>query len=186
MSTRTTAAVCGLVVALVLAVGVGRQLAEGSHALAESDLARERGEYAVAVAAAKRAAEAVVPFGPHSAQGYARLEEMAREAERRGDDATAAAAWRAMRAAVISTRGFGVGGGAWRHVAEDGLVRVAAQRPGARDPTEAVTEVTLRAALAEENTPQTWRFFMIAAVGAAFLAGASRLLTRIQIDANRS
>ena len=173
MSLRAAVAACILVLVGVLAAAAGRQLVLGSRAISECDVARARGEHMTAILAAKRAAEAHVPFSSHSTAGYVRLRDMAHDAERRTDEASAAAAWRSMRSASLATRGIGAGGGDWRTMAEDGLVRVAAQRTSAG---ELGNEVTLRAALSVDDTPPTWSFVAIGGTTLIFLFGAARLL----------
>ena len=180
---------CLLVVLGVLTVGIVREIGEGSRALADCDAARERGDAFEAVAAALRAAEAVVPGSPHATAGYERLAEIARDAERRGDETTAASAWRAMRSASLATRALGVSTDNWRTMAEDGLVRVAAQTARATSaiaPTAIVpSEAALRAAFATDDTPSTFRFLALALGALVALAVALRALgalTRIQIE----
>ncbi len=178
----------GLVLVGVLAVAAGRELTQGARALADCDAARALGDQPEAVAAAKRAAEAVVPGSATATHGFERLAELGRDAERRGDEATAAAAWHAMRAAALATRAIGHDTGEWRTLSDEGLVRVAAQvargTPANPPAANAPTESALRAALASDDTPSTWYFVVIAGGSIAFITLVRHLfwvLTRIQL-----
>jgi len=68
-----------------------------------SDAALASGETRVAIFRAKDAAEARLPFSPWPAKGRARLDEIAREAENKGDIDSATIALRAKWAACSST-----------------------------------------------------------------------------------
>ncbi|MBL8609490.1 MAG: hypothetical protein JNL38_19320 [Myxococcales bacterium] len=111
--------VLGLVGALaVLYVRLDR---EGSRALVLSDEAYARGERVEAIGLARAAAECR-PTGA-SAAGFDRLKKIADESEKRGDDATAAAALRATRAAAIAN-----GDGARRDRAGERLTALGARQ----------------------------------------------------------
>jgi hypothetical protein len=175
---------------LLLLVATVRQIREGGRASAESDAALARADTATAIARARAAAEALAPGSPYPARGYARLEAIARDAEVHGDEATATAAWRAMRAAALETRAAGADADGWRRLGDEGLARVgsgagpwvggvgagAGMRAGAAASSEVrATEPVLRAALARDDTPPTWRFALLAAAAASFFGGTARL-----------
>jgi hypothetical protein len=161
--------------AAVLAVAWAGRAAEGRRALADSDAARARGDLVDAVLAARTAAEARCPGCGSPDEGFRRLEDLAKDAELRGDDATAFAAWRAARAAILATDPASA-----RRARTDAEVArlahridVAATVAGA-PPTAAAAEDRLRATLAEDSIPSMPAFAVIAAGGALFLFGAAR------------
>lgn len=89
-----------------LGVVVMRAVIEGRSALGDGDEAAARGDLPEAVAKWRRAARWYVPLAPHVGDAYERLEHLAREAETRGDVATALAAWRGVRGSILATRSF--------------------------------------------------------------------------------
>lgn len=96
------AAIAGVVLA-VLAVRV----VTSSHAeLEEGDRMRAAGDLPAAVAHYRRAARWYAPGNPYSSDALARLGEIGRAAEEAEDAELALSAWRAVRAAVLSTRSF--------------------------------------------------------------------------------
>jgi hypothetical protein len=109
---------------LVFAV---RQIVVGERAMARSDAALERGDLRAAIASGRQAAEALLPGSPYPARGHARLAQIARDAEARGDDALAGAAWRAARAAAVETRALFVSNDAHIAEANAGILRAAAR-----------------------------------------------------------
>lgn len=93
-------------VALALVVVVTAALARvssGHRAVEECDAALARQDDVEAIVFARAAAEARCPGCEAPELGYARLEAIAKDAEGRGDLATAVAAWRAVRAATLAT-----------------------------------------------------------------------------------
>lgn len=98
-------AVC-LVAGLCLGVVVTRAIWEGSQALADGDAALKQGDLDEAIGRWRRAARWYVPLAPHVSGAYERLEELARQAESRGDVDTALAAWRGIRGSILATRSF--------------------------------------------------------------------------------
>jgi hypothetical protein len=122
----------------------------------------------------------VVPGSPYPTWGYRRLETIARDAEIHGDDETSAGAWRAMRAAALSTRGIGVTTSAWLAMANDGIARIGARAATGPDAARLQsdvrpTEQALLDALKREDTPPTWTFVALAAGAAAFFGGLARI-----------
>lgn len=89
--------------ALVLAAAWAGRVAEGRRALADADAALARGDAIEAIVAARAAAEARCPTCSAPEVAYAKLEAIAHDAERRADDATAFAAWSAIRAATLAS-----------------------------------------------------------------------------------
>jgi hypothetical protein len=97
----------GVVSGLVLALGAltaVRTLERGKRELASSELAFSAGQVELALRHAERAAILYLPGAPHVAAAYARLESLALGAEREGDRALAARAWRAVRSAALQSR----------------------------------------------------------------------------------
>lgn len=117
-----------LAVLAVLLVAIVHQHREGSRAMLASDVALAAKNPDGAVAEAFEAATHVAPFSPYSEQGFARLREIAEDAETRGDDDLAASAWRAVRAAEVATKGPFSSDPARRAHAEAALARIDARR----------------------------------------------------------
>jgi hypothetical protein len=182
-SKRTFVVIAIALVATVLAVATIRQLRAGSRANDECDAALSHADRAGAIGAARAAAEAVVPGSPYPTWGYRRLETIARDAEIHGDDETSTAAWRAMRAAAIATRGIGVRTGAWLAMADEGIARVGARGWSGPDAAKLQTDVrpteqALLEQLKREDTPPTMTFVLLAVGAAAFFGGVARIVSR--------
>jgi hypothetical protein len=171
---RAAAVVAILVVFGVLATFTVREISMGARAIDDADAALARGDTRGAIAAARAAAEAVVPGSPYPARGYERLEGLARDAEGRGDDATALAAWQAMHAAALATEGPGVRTAAWRTEADEGIARVGSAHTGKPEPGRPSAE-DLLASLQRSDIPTTGTFALLAAGAAAFFGGLVRL-----------
>jgi hypothetical protein len=172
MRPRATIAIGVFALVTMLATAMATEMATGGRAIEECDAAAAQGDRSSAIAAAHAAAEAYVPGSPYPARGYARLEAMARDAETRGDDETANAAWRAMRAAAIATRAPTSSNEQWRQMAEQGLARVGSS---ARTAEVHLTEEKLLEALRHDETPTAPTLALLAAATAAMLAGFGRL-----------
>jgi hypothetical protein len=161
----------------VLAVGFIAQLGVGVRAIHACDAAREQGDVPAALAAARRAAEAIAPGSPYPEAGYARLTSIARAAESQADLSTALAAWRAVRAAGLATRTLGLS----PHVAEanEALLRLGTHpRPEALRDNETepvIVKPILVETLARDSMPATWVLVLLAVGAVAFLGGAARL-----------
>lgn len=173
MMIRRLAALVALVVASTLAVLTAREIALGRTEVAAADVAAARSDWWEAVVHARAAAEALVPGSPWPERGRERLEAIGRDAEARGDDATAMLAYAAMRTAALATRAPGSGSDAWRAKAEQGLARVAASRRDVGMP-HASAESMLDA-LHENEPPPTWRMALLAAAATALLGGLAGL-----------
>ncbi len=187
---RTRALLVLGVVVLFFAVAVASRVSAGSNAVAASDRALAAGDRLRAIEEARAAAEAVAPGSPYPARGYTRLDAIAREAEARDDDETAAAAWRAMRTAAISTRGIGVAGETTPlERANAGIARTATRVRGAARadlPREvpgiaSPGERRILDALARDETPPVRVFFMLGAGATLFFAGVARLLALVPL-----
>lgn len=170
-----------VLVAGVLATATVVQLRAGARAITDSDAAMSRADRPGAIAAARAAAEAVVPGSPYPSWGYRRLETIARDAEIHGDDETSAAAWRAMRAAALSTQGIGVRTSGWLAMANEGIARVGARGWSGPDAAKLQsdvrpTEQQLLEQLKREDVPPTLSFVMLAVGAAAFFAGTARVV----------
>jgi len=144
----------------------------GRRAMEESDVALRAGNVRNATLSARRAAEAAVPGSPYPARGYARLEVLARTAEREGRLADAELAWRAMRSAVEATFPAPAAQGR-REEAEGGILRLAASPlPSSAGPR--APEGVLRHDLTKGEPPSPWLPAALGWTGLAMLAGAYR------------
>lgn len=172
-----------IVLAGVLVVATTYELRTGAQAIDECDAALVRGDRTMAIARARAAAEAVVPASPYPSRGYHRLESIAREAEARGDDEISSSAWAAMRAAALSTRGFGVRTAEWLDLANAGIARVGSAAWGAPDAAKLKTDVrpteqAILESLHRQEPPTTTTFLLLAAGAAAFFGGVARIAWR--------
>ena len=154
------------------------QSSEGRSALDDADRAARKGERVEAIALARRAAMARCPGCSAPSLAYARLASLAREAEAKGDEPTALAAWRATRAATLATVVVDPEGGR-RTQADNEIARLehrvdmaAAAAGGHASP--AATEDRVRQALAAPAVPSTFVFVILALGGAVFALGAVR------------
>jgi hypothetical protein len=95
-----------LVVAFCGGVVVTRAVWQGGSALDDGDRAFEGGDNEEAIRWWRRAARWYVPLAPHVSDAYDRLETLAAEAEKKGDLATAMAAWQGVRGSILATRSF--------------------------------------------------------------------------------
>ncbi len=174
---RRTLAVA-LVTLLALAIAWAGRAAEGRRALVDADGALARGDLPEAVHFARVAAEARCPGCGAPDEGFARLEKIARDAEARGDDATAFASWRAARAAILAT--VVVGTSSPRRAHADAEVARFAHRIDAAavaagaNPTPAASEERLRAVLTETDVPGGLTFAIVGLGGFVFLACGAR------------
>ena len=166
------------------------RVSAGSNAVAASDRALAAGDRLLAIEEARAAAEAVAPGSPYPARGYARLDAIAREAEARDDDETAAAAWRAMRTAAIGTRGLGVPDEATAlERANAGIARTATRVRGAaradlpRDVPGVASpgERRILDALARDETPPMRMFLLLGTGAILFFAGVARVLVLVPL-----
>ncbi len=174
---KTSLLACAFALALVAIAWIGR-IAEGQNALAAADVALERGDPFDAIVSARAAAEARCPGCAAPAAGFGKLVAIARSAEGRADVETAFTAWRAVRAASLSTAVFRANS-AERDLAEAELARLghrvdreAAEAGGIA--TAAASEERLRAALRETETPSGAAYALAAAGFGLFLFGALR------------
>ena len=171
-----------LVALIVLAIAWAGRSSEGRRALVECNAAVDRGDAIDAILAARIAAEARCPFCSAPDEGLAKLERIAKDAEARGDDATAFAAWRAARAALLATTTFAASSDRRAHAELEAArfahrIDAAAVASGA-SPTPAAAEDRLRAALAASGVPSGTSFALIGLGGVALLIAAGRFVTR--------
>ena len=169
-----------LVVVTVAVAWVGR-VSEGRRALADADSALERGDLPEAILAARIAGEARCPGCTAPDEGFAKLEKIAHDAEARGDDATAFAAWRATRAAVLATT-VTSSYSARRLHADAEIARFAHRLDSAAvaagaSPTPAAAEDRVGAALGESDVPRAATFALVGLGGLVFLVAAARFAT---------
>ena len=167
-----------LVTLLALAVAWAGRAAEGRRALVDADAALARGDLLEAILSSRIAAEARCPGCGAPDEGFARLEKIARDAEARGDDATAFAAWRAARAALLTTAVSSTASA--RRVHADAEVARFAHRIDAAavaagaNPTPAASEERLRATLSETDLPGGATFALVGLGGLVFLVAGAR------------
>lgn len=181
--TRRAAALFSLVVVagIVIVAWVSR-VSDGKKSLDACDASLKRGDRIEAIVFARAAAESRCPLCSSSEAGYQRLQTIAKEAEGRGEDTTAVAAWRAVRAATLSSVVLDAQGGARRTHADEEIARLehridlAAAAGGGSATSPAASEERLRAMLQASAVPSTMVFLLLAAGGVLFVAGAYRLV----------
>jgi hypothetical protein len=171
-------ALVAIIALATLAVAWAGRVSEGRRALADADAALARGDTAEAILGARIAAEARCPACSAPDEGFTRLEKIAKDAEARGDDATAFAAWRATRSALLATSVTSTSS-ARRTRADNEIARfahrldAAAVAAGAL-PTPAATEERVRATLTESDVPAGTTFALVGLGAIVFLAAAAR------------
>ena len=94
------------VLALVLGSFALRVVTSAASELRTGDRYREHGEHEAALIHYRRAARWYAPGSPYHVEALTRLGRMGAEAEQRADVDLALAAYRAIRAAIMSTRSF--------------------------------------------------------------------------------
>jgi hypothetical protein len=162
-----------LLVSSTLAALTARELILGESGVRDCDALLARGDLAGAIDAARSAAEASAPASPYPERGYARLEAIARAAEEREDDTTAAAAWRSVRSAAMAS----TSATPHRQLADEALARLATHTRGATLPVDpAAAQASMAAALGRDDRPATAAFVLLGAGAAAFFAGMVQLL----------
>jgi hypothetical protein len=167
----------------LVAVGIAwaGRVAEGRRALADADSALERGDTTEAILAARIAGEARCPGCTAPDEGFARLEKIARDAEARGDDTTAFAAWRATRAALLATAV--TNSASTRRIHADAEIARFAHRLDAAavaagaTPTPVAAEERVRAAMSESDVPGAATFALVGLGGLVFLVAGARFAT---------
>lgn len=104
---RARAVLRGLIVAaLVLGSFTLRVVTSSASELRAGDQYREHGQLEAAVVHYRRAARWYAPGSPYHVEALGKLGRIAAEAEQRGDVDLALAGYRAIRAAIMSTRSF--------------------------------------------------------------------------------
>jgi hypothetical protein len=169
----------GLVLLVVLTTWIGR-VHEGRRALEDCNGAVARGDYVEAIVFARAAAEARCPSCSAPELGYSRLYGIAKDAEGRGEDAVAVAAWRAVRSATIGTAIFDISP-ARRERADAEIARLehridVATAAAGGSPSPAATEERIRVALGANVVPSMLVFVLLALGGALFVVGAIRFV----------
>ncbi len=94
------------IIALLFSALAVRVVVSSRSELIEARRLRERGDIAGAIVHFRRAARWYAPASPYHVQALSELGKIARQAERRGDKPLALSAYRAIRAAIMSTRSF--------------------------------------------------------------------------------
>jgi hypothetical protein len=169
-----------LVAAVVLGIAWTGRSMEGRRALVDCDAALARADVPEAILAARVAAEARCPGCTAPEEGLSRLERIAKDAEARGDDATAFAAWRAARAALLGAASFSTSSSIRAHV-ELEIARFAHRLEAASvaaggSPTPAAAEDRLRAQLAASDVTHGPAFALVALGGLALVVAAARFV----------
>ncbi len=159
-----------VLLAALLGTAEARAWSAGAAAVGESDAALVRGDARMAIAYARTAAEAAVPFSPYPREGYARLESIARNAEKKGDLDVAGFAWRAMRSAATATRPASAAIGRVAE-ADDGILSVARRSLASGVALRGADESVLRDELATDETPSPWAAFLVTFGALALAAG---------------
>lgn len=177
---RRAAELATLVLAAVLLVGWVVQRAEGNAAADAADAARARGDRVETIVQARRAAMARCPGCAGPARGYRTLEQVAREAEGKGDDASAVAAWQAIRASTLATVVLDPES-TRRSQADTQIARLEhrldmAGAAAGGQAAPAATETRLQTALATPTLPSTALFVVLALGAAVFALGAIRFV----------
>lgn len=102
---RTALRVIAIIALLFAALAV-RVVASSRSELIEARRLSEKGDIAGSIVHFRRAARWYAPASPYHVQALSELGKIAREAERRADKPLALSAYRAIRAAIMSTRSF--------------------------------------------------------------------------------
>ncbi|WP_394827474.1 hypothetical protein [Pendulispora albinea] len=166
-----------LAMAIVFAVAIARQFGIGARSMVASDAALARGDIPAAIDEARAAAEARAPGSPYPARGYERLVAMAQKAEQEGHWSEAARAWRAVRAAALSTRVGAEDGRERLRQANVQLARIGANHRAAdTDQTAASLEAQLQEDLARDERPGLFAYAALGAGGLLFYLGIGSLL----------
>jgi hypothetical protein len=177
---RARTAFAVLLAVLVVVAAWASRVSEGDRAIAECDAAFARGDRVEAVALARLAAEARCPRCSAPELGFGRLAAIAANSEAKGDDVTAVAAWRAVRAAALGSALLD-SSPAWRERADGEIARLehridAAEVARGGTASPAASEERLRSALAAATVPSGMVFLVLAIGGALFVAGAIRFV----------
>jgi hypothetical protein len=179
----TSSIVVGLVILAIVVIAWISRVSEGKKSLDACDSALKRGDRIEAIVFARAAAESRCPLCSSSENGYQRLQTIAKEAEGRGEDTIAVAAWRAIRAATLSSVVFDTETARRTHADEEiarleHRIDLAAAAGGGSATSPAASEERLRAALRASSVPGTMVFLLLAAGGILFFAGAYRFVRR--------
>lgn len=171
-----------LVAIAILGAAWAGRVSEGRRSLADADAALARGDKIEAILAARAAAEARCPSCSAPDEGYARLEAIAKDTEHRGDDVTAFAAWRSIRAATLASAVFAVESER-RTRAEQEIARLGhrihlATTAAGTSPAAAASEDRLRATLGENTIPHGSAFAVVGVGGVLFLFFAWRFTAK--------
>jgi hypothetical protein len=94
------------IVALLFSALAVRVVVSSRSELLEARRLKERGDIAGSIVHFRRAARWYAPASPYHVEALSELGKIAREAERRGEKPLALSAYRAIRAAIMSTRSF--------------------------------------------------------------------------------
>jgi hypothetical protein len=126
-SPRSRVALALVLILSIPLLGAVQLVRQGRTDLAASDAALASGNLDAAIADARRASLAEVPFVGADGEGYARLTAIARAAEERSDEDHALKAWSAVRAAALASDGL-VSRDAELHAASTALARLYTRR----------------------------------------------------------
>jgi hypothetical protein len=118
-----------LVVAVLLVSFTVRVLISARSELRLGDQYRARGELEAAVVHYRRAARWYAPGSPFHVEALGKLGAIAAQAEKRGDADLALSAYRAIRAAIMSTRSFYVPEPARLRAADERIASLMAAQP---------------------------------------------------------
>ncbi len=170
----------GLVLLGLIAAAFGmlsaRVVQQGERELRSAEALAAIGKLEEAVLHARTSASWYLPGAPHVPVAYAKMIEIARLAEGRGDKNTALFAWRAVRWSAQSTRWIFIPHEDELAIANASIARLAAKQPtapGARVRDPADIQQKLHMLLARQDHP---RLPWIAVLLAGFVALASGLI----------
>jgi len=174
---------CIAAVLTIIAVASFKEAHSSAGALLRSQAAWENGKKFEAVLEARDAAQSLAPFSSTSEQAYQALEKYGSESETKGDFQTSAIAWRAMRAASVSTESPFHSTIQWRAKAEAGLLRISlrgfAASEGARTEQNAPTAADLDKSFEHSRALQRSTFAVVAFSGIAFFLLAYFLTSKM-------
>lgn len=161
-----------------LTVLVGRTFQEGQRAMAESDVAFDRGDVELSLEHARLAATWYVPYAPHVDSAIARLRAIAVGAEVRGETQLALAAWSALRGAAFETaHPWPLEEAGWRQAVDQANQSIPRLLFGALEDSQrtAAEQQRLEAAYAKRLLPET-RLLLATSLGMLLILVAIILL----------
>jgi hypothetical protein len=175
-----------LVVGVLFSAFTVRVVTSAAAELREADRYRSRGELEAAVVHYRRAARWYAPGSPFHVQALSHLGAIGAQAEQHGDAELALSAYRAIRAAIMSTRSFYVPEQARLRVADQRIASLMAAQPAPPMDAGKSREQLRRehlALLEADNSPSVlWTLVLL--LGFATWVGGAFAFTMRAIDAD--